>query len=235
LPSGDLITNTTSSVVSNSLTFANENRAPSTVLHDGNIGAPGATNLCSEISGGSITFYLGNGTHGVGYTITNLNTYTTWEDDGRENANYAVSYSADGTNFLPLATVAYNPSPFPTIDGTAGTLTSLSVSNLTGVRYLRWNFSASQQNGGVGYTELAAFGMSSSLPSPALTGASSASGNLVINAIGLVPGQNYQVQSTTNLASAWTVETNFQATQSDISITNATTNSPQKFYRVMAQ
>lgn len=235
LPSDDLITNATTSVVSNGLTFANENRAPSTALHDGNIGAPGATNLCSEISGGSITFYLGDGTYGTGFTITNLNTYTVWEDDGRENANYGVTYSADGTNFFTLANVAYNPSPYPTKDGTGGTLTSLSVSNLTGVRYLRWNFSASQQNGGVGYSELAAFGMSSSLPAPILTGAPLVSGNFVVNASGLVPGRNYQIQSTTNLMSAWTVETNFQAAQSGINLTNALTNSPQKFYRVMAQ
>ncbi|HWD93317.1 MAG TPA: family 78 glycoside hydrolase catalytic domain [Verrucomicrobiae bacterium] len=235
LPGGDLITNTTTSVASNSLTFANENRAPSTVMHDGNIGGPGATNLCSEISGGSITFYLGNGTHGTGYTITNLNTYTAWEDDGRENANYSVSYSADGTNFFPLATVAYNPSPYPAKDGTGGTVTSLSVSNLVGVRYLQWNFSANQQNGGVGYTELAAFGMSSSVPPPAITSTPSTPGSFVINATGLVPGQNYQIQSTTNLTTGWTVETNFQAAQSDVSVTNATTNPPQKFYRVMAQ
>jgi hypothetical protein len=235
LPGGDLITNAATAVVSNSLLFADENQAPAGVLHDGNIGAPGTTNVCSEISGGLITFYLGSGTYGAGYTITNLQTYTAWRDDGRENANYAVSYSNDGTNFFSLATVAYDPSPYPTKDNTGGTLTSLSVSNLTGVRYLQWNFSAAQQNGGVGYAELAAFGASSSLPPPVMTGAPATPGNFVINATGLVPGQNYQIQSTTNLNSSWIVETNFQAAQSDISITNGTTNSPQKFYRVVAQ
>jgi hypothetical protein len=235
LPQGDLITNAATSVAANTIAFGPENRAPVTALHDGAIGSPGTTNLGCEISGGMITFYLGPGANGTGYTITNLETYTSWQDDGRENANYAVNYSSDGTNFSTLATVAYNPSPYPTKDGTGGTWTSLAVANLTGVRYLQWNFSASQQNGGVCYTELAAFGQASSLPAPLLTGVAAAGpGSFVINANGLVSGHGYQLQSTTNLASpVWSTETNFNATQPGITLTNFTTNWPQKFYRIL--
>jgi hypothetical protein len=181
-----------------------------------------------------ITFYLGPGTNGTGYTITNLQAYTAWRDDGRENANYAVNYSSDGTNFSTLATVAYNPSPYPTKDGTGGTWTSLAVSNLTEVRYLQWSFSASQQNGGVGYTELAAFGQVGSLPTPLITGvAATGGGSFVINASGLVSGHSYQLQSTTNLMSPiWSPETNFVATQSGVTLTNLTASWPQKFYRI---
>ena len=235
LPAGDLLTRTTTTVVSNTLTVASENRLPSSALYDGYLGAPLTTNRSYEISGGAITFYLGPGASGTGYTITNFNTYTAWRDNGRENANYFVSYSTDGANFSTLATVAYNPSPYPTKDGTGGTLTSLAVTNLTGVRYLQWNFSASQQNGGVGYTELAAFGGASAPPVPPTMSAISWADptNLVLSVSGLSPGQRYLLQSTTNLAAVvWFTETDFVATQPAAAFTNSTTDCAQKFYRL---
>ncbi|HWY76563.1 MAG TPA: hypothetical protein VN281_13145, partial [Verrucomicrobiae bacterium] len=235
LPAGDLLTNHTTTVVANAITVANENHLATSALYDGLIGEPGTTNRSYEISGGSVTFYLGAGANGTGYTITNLNTYTAWQDDGRENANYAVSYSTDGTNFLPIATVHYNPSAYPTQDGTAGTLTSLTVTNLTGVQYLKWDFSA-QQNGGVGYTEVAAFGkpsLSHSQVSVSVTQSTAA--GFVMNASGLSVGQNYALESTTNLlAPVWAVESNFVAAQSFTAFTNSMTNA-QKFYRIAQQ
>jgi alpha-L-rhamnosidase len=237
LPPGDLLTNATTTVAANTLTVGPENHLPSSALYDGIIGEPLTTNRSYEISGGAITFYLGPGANGLGYTITNLSTYTAWQDDGRENANYAVSYSADGSNFSPIASVAYNPSPYPTHDGTGGTLTSLAVANLTGVQYLQWNFSAAQQNGGVGYTELAAFGQAGVPLAPAVLGVAQLAGltNFVMSVSSLSPGQTYTLQSTTNLASAvWTTETNFVASQPAAAFTNTTANVPQKFYRVVA-
>jgi hypothetical protein len=172
----------------------------------------------------------------TGYSITNLNTYTAWQDDGRENANYTVNYSSNGTNFYPIASVAYNPSPYPTIDGTGGTLTSVAVGNLTGVRYLRWVFSSNQQNGGVGYTEVAAYGRPSPAPGPLVVSANPTMGSsgFVMNLSGLSIGYGYGLQSTTNLASAvWLTETNFVANQFTTSLTNSTAGQPQKFYRVV--
>jgi len=234
-PANDLLTNSTTTVVANTIGLGPENHIAVSSLYDGIIGAPGTTNRSVEITGGAITFNLGAGANGTGYTITNLNTYTAWEDDGRENANYGISYSADGTNYSPVATVAYNPSPYPTIDGSDGTLTSVAVANLSGVRYLKWTFSSSQQNGGVGYTEVAAFGR----PSPATTpvtvnvGPVTSSG-FVLNLSGLSIGQSYALQSTTNLSPAvWTTETNFTASQFTTAFTNSTTNQPQKFYRLV--
>jgi alpha-L-rhamnosidase len=236
LPPGDLITNATTTVVANTITAGPENQLPISALHDGNIGEPLTTNRSYEISGGTITFYLGPGANGIGYTITNLNTYTAWRDDGREDANYAVSYSPDGANFSPLATVDYNPSPYPTMDGTGGTLTSLAVTNLTGVRYLKWDFTAAQQNGGVGYTELAAFGQASVSPVPATLSVTPLTlAGFVMNVGGLTSGQNYMLQSSTNLAAGvWSTETNFVATQAVVAFTNSTADTSQKFYRIVA-
>jgi alpha-L-rhamnosidase len=236
LPGGDLLTNATTTVVANTISVASENHLSTSALYDGNIGAPGTTNRSYEISGGAITFYLGPGANSTGYTITNLNTYTAWQDNGRENANYTTSYSLDGTNFSPIASVAYNPSPYPTKDGTSGTLTSLAVTNLMGVQYLQWNFSASQQNGGVGYTELAAFGRASVSSVPTTVSVTLLTGltSFIINVSGLSSGQSYMLQSTTNLASAiWFTETNFVATQAVAAFTNSTANYAQKFYRIM--
>jgi len=234
LPGGDLLTNGATTVAANTITVGSENHLPTSALYDGNIGAPLTTNRSYEISGGAITFYLGAGAGGLGYTITNLNTYTAWQDDGREDADYAVSYSADGAHFSPIATVAYNPSPYPTKDGTGGTLTSVAVANLTGVRYLQWNFSAAQQNGGVGYTEVAAFGQATVPLAPAVLGVTSSTlTSFVMNLSGLSPGRNYTLLSTTNLASdVWSTETNFMAGGPAIAFTNTTANCPQKFYRV---
>ena len=236
LRAGDLLTNQNVTVSADTLVFGPENHLTAASLNDGLIGAPLTTNRSCEISGGAITYCLGPGTNGIGYTITNLSTYTAWQDDGREDANYAVSYSYDGTNFSTLATVAYNPSPYPTKDGTGGTLTSLAVTNLSGVQYLQWNFSASQQNGGVGYTEVAASGTPGSLPTPSINGAAPALGpaGLIMTAAGLLPGHTYQLQSTTNLASPmWFTETNFIAAQAVTSLTNFIANWPQKFFRIL--
>ena len=238
LPAGDLLTNASVTVPVNTTVPAAENHLTDLALKDGIIGAPLTTNRSYEISGGAITFYLGPGANGTGFTITNLNTYTAWQDDGREDANYGVNYSIDGTNFFPIATVAYNPSPYPTKDGTGGTLTSLSVSNLTGVRYLQWSFSASQQNSGVGYTEVAAFGGPSRSSAPATVSGSPAAGltGFVMNISGLSIGENYLVQSTTNLLSgSWITETNFNATQAATTFSNSAIQAPRKFYRLIGE
>ncbi len=236
LPPGDLLTNASTLVVSNTLTFGPEDILTFAALDDGKIGEPGGTNFSVEISGGIITYDLGAGPGGAGYTITNLTAYTAWRDDGREDANYAVNWSADGVNFTNAATVSYNPSPYPTKDGTDGTVTSLAMGNLTGVRYLTWDFSAGQQNGGVGYTELAAFGIPTMPPQPVTVSAAPMSqpGNFILNLAGLSLGQGYLIQSTTNLASpVWFTETNFVASQSSSTFSNAIEAVSGKFYRVV--
>jgi len=235
LPAGDLLTNRITTVAANSITVGPENHLTTAALFDGIIGAPLTTNRSYEISGGAVTFYLGSGANGDGYTITNLNTYTAWQDDGREDANYTVSSSPDGANFTVIAKVNYNPSPYPTKDGTGGTLTSVAVENLTGVRYLKWDFTAAQQNSGVGYTEVAAYGQASGSPAPATLGVTQSSlTNFVMSVSGLEPGQTYLLQSTTNLTlGTWTTVTNFIPTRASAAFTNSTVNQSREFYRVV--
>ena len=234
LQPGELLTNSTTTIISNTIVVGPENHITVTALKDGNIGAPGTTNRSYEISSGSVTFRLGAGPYGDGYTVTNLSTYTAWQDDGRENPNYAVSYSMDGSNFFPVGSVAYNPSHYPTIDGTGGTLTSLVAANLSGVQYLMWTFSAAQQNGGVGYTEVAAFGQPS-VPVPVSLGVGAVtSTTFTLNASGLVPGQSYILQSATNLSSGtWSTETNFISPQPSLALTISRVQIPEKFYRLI--
>jgi hypothetical protein len=237
LPPGDLLTNSSVSVVSNSLTFGTENHLTFHALNNGLIGDPGSTNDSVEISGGMITYYLGPGPGGAGYTLTNLGAYTAWRDDGREDANYAVDCSTNGLSYFQLADVAYNPSPYPTLDGTDGTLTSLAVANLTGVHFLRWDFTAAQQNGGVGYTELFALGVPTSPPVAASVAAILMTGqtNFVLNLSGLSAGTSYLIQSTTNLASPfWFTETNFVAGQSAATFSDSAVSNAAKFYRVVS-
>jgi hypothetical protein len=234
---GDLLTNSSVSVISNTLTFGPENRLTIAALHDGLLGEPGTTNFSVEISGGIITFDLGPGPDGAGYTITNLGAYTAWRDDGREDANYAIDWSSNGVNYSQVADVAYSPSPYPTKDGTDGTLTSLAVANLRGVRYLTWDFTAAQQNGGVGYTELFAFGVPTVPPAAASISAGAMSGqtNLVLNLSGLSAGASYLIQSATSIASPnWQTETNFVAGQSAATLTVSVGTNAAKFYRAVS-
>jgi hypothetical protein len=237
LPTGELLTKSSVSIVSNTLTFGPENHLTAAALHDGMSGEPGTTNFSVEISGGIVTFYLGAGPDGAGYTITNVGAYTAWRDDGREDANYAIDWSSNGVNYSELAAVAYNPSPYPIKDGTDGTLTSLAVANLTGVHYLTWDFTAAQQNGGVGYTELFAFGVptlpraAASISASAMTGQT----NFVLNLSGLSTGTSYLIQSTTNLSSLyWYTETNFVAGQSAAAFTESIVSNAAKFYRAVS-
>jgi hypothetical protein len=108
---------------------------------------------------------------------TNINsivTYTGWQDSGRVNQNYTVSYSTDnGNTYTPLTTVSYVFSGTSAPPGSSGggipadtevQLTSNSGPLITGATNLQFSF-ANVQNDGVGYTEIAAY-----VPEPATLG-----------------------------------------------------------------
>ena len=204
-------------------------------LTDGDLKAPGAVGnqigVYSIITGGSVTYNLGGGANGTGYDITGVRSLAVWQDGGRINPKYTVSYSSDGANFTTLASVNYAAG-----SGANGTDVSLGIIGLSNVKYIKFDFSGGQQNGGVSYTELAAFGrptpvatvsLSAQILSPGLT-------NLGLNISGLLPGQNYTLQSSPSLSpAAWSNEVSFAASQSTLTLTNSTSSSSQKFYRIV--
>ena len=94
-----------------------------------------------------MTYTLDPTNHPAGYAVTALDTYTGWNDSGRDNQNYWVSFrKAGASGFGDLIPVAYT--------GTSG-MTHFNVTNLdlTGVQAVRFLFTA-QENNGVGYKEL---------------------------------------------------------------------------------
>jgi len=101
---------------------------------------------------GTITYDLG-----VSCTITGIQSWTGFAGGGRDNQNYTVSYSQDGTTFKTLWTVANNPNV------NHGNMVSLAVTNLANVVRVKFDFGA-QENGGVAYTELAVYGQASTVP-----------------------------------------------------------------------
>lgn len=132
-----------------------------TNLTDGDLKAPGTVGngngVYSIIGGGSVTYDLGGGTNATGNDLTGIQTWTVWSDGGRINPKYTVSYSLDGVNFTSLRSVNYSAS-----GGANGTDVSIAINtSLSNVRYVKFDFSGGQQNGGVVYTELAAYGTSS--------------------------------------------------------------------------
>ena len=135
-------------------------------LTDGDVKGPGTvgngTGVYSIITRGTVTYHLGGGANGTGYRITGIRSLTSWSGGGRVRPNYTASFSLDGVDFYPIATVNYlAPDYTQGANLSQGTDVALGVSGLTNVRSVRFTFPNTQQNGGVSYTELAVFGISS--------------------------------------------------------------------------
>ena len=116
-------------------------------LTDGSFGSANKTNGTCGISGGAMTYTLDPTNHPAGYTVTALDTYTGWNDSGRDNQNYWVSFRKVGSStFSDVMAVAYT--------GTTK-LTHVAVTNvdLARIDAVRFTFLA-QENNGVGYKEL---------------------------------------------------------------------------------
>jgi hypothetical protein len=202
-------------------------------LTDGVLQAPGSPGAASQIvmiQNGTVTYSLGNGSDGLGYTLTSIRSLTAWTNNTRINPKYTVSYSSDGITFMPLVTVNYAA---PT--GAKGTDVALAISGATHVKYLQFTFPNSQQNSGVAYSELAAYGTSTPsaplclsvqiLP-PERT-------SVLLNLNGLVTGQSYTVQSSPSLAAgSWSDEVTFTATQATAAFTYAMGVNARRFYRL---
>ena len=115
-------------------------------LTDGSFGsADKATGTCA-IANGTLTYTLDTLNTPAGFTVSSLDSFTGWSDNGRDAQNFWASFRKVGnTTFGDAFTVAYNGSSFLT----RANITNL---NLTHVEAVRFTFLA-QENGGVGYKE----------------------------------------------------------------------------------
>lgn len=175
-----------------------------------------------------------------GYSLTNITVYGGWADNGRDQQAYTVYYSTVSApaNFTSLAVVNYTPSIAGGIQSATRVRLTSSIGVLaTNVAALKFDFtSPASENGYCGYAGITVFGVVTSVqvPPALVNGVMSTTAGFVMNLSGLIPGQNYLVQSTTNLASGvWSPETNIVASGSTAAVTDSTTGSLQKFYRVV--
>lgn len=122
-------------------------------LTDGVVDAAGTiTNSVAPNNGTQVVFPLDLSVNTNGYTISQLDTYCSWQDSGRINQDYVLEYSkvSDPFTFLPLTVVSnpgsgLNKSTHVKVTDSTGTL----ASNVGSIRFTFNN----QQNGYVGYRE----------------------------------------------------------------------------------
>jgi hypothetical protein len=177
----------------------------------------------------------------TGYKLTNVVVYGGWADAGRDQQAYTVFYSTvtAPTNFIALTAVNVNPSnPANAQSATRVTLTPATGALATNVAAIKFDFSSpSSENGFCGYAEITVFGSASLILGPPTVLSATlvpGSSSFVLNVGDLSTGQNYMIQSTTNLAATvWSIETNFVASQGVATFTNPTAGYNQKFYRVV--
>jgi alpha-L-rhamnosidase len=173
-----------------------------------------------------------------GYSLTNITVYGGWADNGRDQQACTVYYSTvtAPSNFIELAIVNYTPSIAGGIQSaTRVTLTDSAGVLATNAAAVEFNFtSPASENGYCGYAAITVFGTPTLPGPPAVSTTPLTPTSFVLNVGGLSPGQNYVLQSTTNLASGvWSSQTNFTATRTTAAFTNSTANHPQGFYRVV--
>jgi len=162
----DLLQRNVSSVDTNGLALYFEGGVSGTLdfLTDGMVGSGNREDAFS-IASGSITYMLDTSKSPSGYIITGLDTYSGWQDGGRVDQNYVVSFRKAGdVTFGNAITNTYT-------SGMKETRISLTDLNLPGIDAVKFTFLA-QENNGVGYKEFDLFGMAYA-PSSTITGSSS--------------------------------------------------------------
>jgi hypothetical protein len=115
----------------------------------------------------TLTYTLGNGPNGLGYTISEFRSYSGWQDTGRSRQDFTLTFStvAAPTTFTPLTT----------FHGTANTLDELTVvkdslgATIPNVFAIQFTTAADVQNGYVGYREFDLIG-TATVPEPASVG-----------------------------------------------------------------
>jgi hypothetical protein len=134
----------------------------------GLIPAPGPNPEVAIIgSNQTLTYTLGNGPNGAGYTVSEFRAYSGWQDTGRARQDFTLTYStvADPATFIPLITY----------HGAANTQDELTVikddlgASIPGVYAVQFKTGTDVQNGYVGYREFDLIG-SPTVPEPATLG-----------------------------------------------------------------
>jgi hypothetical protein len=132
-------------------------------------------------SGSTVTYALNTAASPLGYNLSNIVVYGGWNDNGRDQQSYTVSYStvaAPGT-FIDLTPVNFNP----TVANTLQSANSVTISEdtlpflATGVAAVRFNFGATE-NGYSGYTEIDVNG--SAVPEPGTFGLIGVAGSALL-------------------------------------------------------
>jgi hypothetical protein len=144
-------------------------------------GAPDRTHGAFATVGGGggtgtfVTYTLDIDANPLGFDITSINAYSGWNDSGRDQQLFAVSYStvADPATFLDLAQGNFNPTvPADTQSATRVTVADDALAALaSGVGMVRFDFTGppAPENGYVGYAELDVIG-TPTVPEPATAG-----------------------------------------------------------------
>ena len=132
-------------------------------------GNPGNNTLFATAgTGEQVTYSLNLTASPQGYVITGIDTYGGWNDNGRDQQLYTVSFAtaANPNVFAPYTAVNFNPTA-----GSDPTATRVQITDTTGVlatnvAAIRFTFDqpAAPENGYTGYTELDVFG--TAVPEP---------------------------------------------------------------------
>ena len=141
-------------------------------VYTGVTGSHPAFATCGPTAGAVLTYTLPTfDAYGfdVSSTITSIVVYGGWNDNGRDQQGYTVSYStlSNPSVFIPLTTVDYSPSiPNSVQSATRITLASATGGPLaTNVAQVQFDFtSVNVENGFEGYSEIQIFGPPDSTP-----------------------------------------------------------------------
>ena len=194
-----------------------------TNLTDGAIGSGFQYGASCGADGTAIPWIIFSATAGSGWNLTNIVTYSLWNDYGRDGQFYNVSYATASapSTFVPLASVFYNPD-VPE-DGTTSA-NRVAISPMAGQTLLAGNVVAVkfdftpqgiQDYGWSGYSEIVLQGDTvpvTVVPPlvPTINPPHISDGNLILTGAGGAPNSSYSVLTTTNLLTPlanWTVYT----------------------------
>lgn len=136
-------------------------------------GNPGVNTLFATAGGGSssgtsVSYNLDVAASPLGYNLSSIAVYGGWNDSGRDQQKFSISYAKVGAPavILPLTSVDFNPVAAGDPSATRVTIAdSGGASIATNVATVFFNFDSTVENGYAGYTEIDVSGQA--VPEPA--------------------------------------------------------------------